>query len=63
MLARASTLCFKKHFAVFQRKQRVISAHADILTRAIARAALPNEDVPGQDGLAAKAFDAKPFGF
>ena len=36
-------------FAVGQCKQRVIRSHADVIARAILRAALTHDDVPGED--------------
>ena len=55
------TLGRKLHFAINQRKQRVILAHADILAGMQPGTTLANNDAAGIDGLTAVDFDAKPF--
>ena len=49
--------------AVFQRKQRVIFAHADVFTGVMLGAALANDDVSSDATLAAINLDAEPFTF
>jgi hypothetical protein len=41
----------------------MIFAQADVDTRVKLRAALPNDDIPSEDVLAAISLYAEPFGF
>ena len=50
----------KLHGAGFQREQRVVAAHADPLAGMKLGAALPHDDVAGNDDLAAEFLDAEP---
>src|SRR5689334_8494574 len=43
------------------RIERMVAAHADVLARMHARAALADDDLPGADPLAAEHLDAEPF--
>jgi hypothetical protein len=45
--------------AVRQREKRVVRADADVVARAIRRAALAHQDVPGEHLLAAELLDAE----
>ena len=49
--------------AVFQRKQRVILAHAYVFTGVMLGASLANDDVSSDATLAAINLDAEPFTF
>jgi hypothetical protein len=50
------------HNAVGQCKERVVFAHSNVFTWVVLRTALTNDDVPCDATLAAKDFDAQPFG-
>ena len=49
------------HLSVHQREDRVIAAEPDVFARQKFRAALPDDDVAGNDYFAAKFFHAQPF--
>jgi hypothetical protein len=51
----------KLYDAVGQCEERVVFAHADVLAGADARSALADQDVAGNDLLAAEALDAQPL--
>jgi len=57
------TLLFELHKAVFLREQRVIAADANIASGVYARATLTNNNVSGDNALAAIHFNAKAFTF
>ena len=57
------TLDGETHFAIGERKQGVILAHADIGTGMKARTALTHDDGACRDGFAAEGFDAQAFRF
>src|SRR6185503_10906287 len=50
-------LVLELHDAVDQRIDRVVRAESDVLTRVPLRAALPDDDVAGDDVLAAELLD------
>ena len=62
-LAILRALPLKPDLASFLRKQRVITAYADISACMNARSTLPNENVAGYNCLAAEHLDAQSFGF
>ena len=47
--------------AVLEREERPIAANADVTSGMDTGAALADEDVTGDDGLAAKFFNAEPL--
>src|SRR5690606_3160172 len=49
--------------AVGQREQGVVLADADVVARVVLGAALADDDVAREDGLAAVALDTQSFGF
>ena len=49
------------HVTVREGEERPIAADADVLAGVQFAAALTDEDVAGEDGLAAKFFDPEPF--
>src|SRR6185312_12715154 len=57
-----SALLLEHDLAILEREQGVVGARAHIVTRAHRCAALANDDVPGQDALAAEDFHAQSLG-
>ena len=54
---------FKLHFAVHERKERVVGAFADVVARMDVGAALLDKNVAGKHELTVCAFHAESFGF
>ena len=57
----AGAILVKQHAAVAECEQRVVAAHADIDACRPAGSALTNDDVAGDDCLAAEFFHAETF--
>ena len=51
----------KQHTSVAEREQRMVAAHTDVDTGCPSGSALTNDDVAGDDGLAAELFHAETF--
>ena len=62
-LAILRSFLLKLHVTIAFREQCVITTDANIHTRMNARAALANNDIAGNDSLAAINFYAQSFGF
>src|SRR5262249_27123139 len=57
----AASAAIKAHRAVHEREDRVVATEADIPARLELRPALADEDVAGDDALAAEFFHAEPL--
>src|SRR5882724_8018071 len=57
----AATSAIEADASVHQREDRVIASEADVLAGKKLRAALPNDNISREHGLAAESFYAKPF--
>src|SRR5439155_16105299 len=55
----AAALAVEAHLAVHEREDRVIAAEADVAAGQELRPALADDDVAGDDRLAAECFDAE----
>jgi hypothetical protein len=51
----------ERHSALGKSEQRVIPPHPDIVAGVELGSPLTNENIAGNDNLAAKSFDAKPL--